>query len=102
MGQMSENKAKLKAVMELEASAGWAHAKATVQDDILRAAYNIAESPNMTLDEINFRRGAMWAARRLLELPAALRLRLENDILMEAASSRVEGSTVEPPATAGM
>jgi hypothetical protein len=45
----------------------------------------------------------MWAARRLLELPMALRLRLENDVLMEAAMSKEPtGSTIEPPATAGM
>jgi hypothetical protein len=102
MGQMKPKDA-LKAVQELEASAGWAYAKQAMQDDILRAAYNIAESPNMTLEEINFRRGAMWAARRLLELPVALRLRLENDVLMEAAMSKeAPGSTIEPPATAGM
>jgi hypothetical protein len=91
----------LKAIIELENSSGWAYAKQAMQDDILRAAYNIAESPNMTLEEINFRRGAMWAARRLLELPTALRLRLENDVLMEAAMSKNEGSITEPPATAG-
>jgi hypothetical protein len=91
----------LKAIIELENSSGWAYAKQAMQDDILRAAYNIAESPNMTLEEINFRRGAMWAARRLLELPTALRLRLENDVLMEAAMSKNESSITEPPATAG-
>ena len=91
----------LKAIIELENSSGWAYAKQAMQDDILRAAYNIAESPNMTLEEINFRRGAMWAARRLLELPTALRLRLEKDVLMEAAMSKNESSITEPPATAG-
>lgn len=100
MGQMKPKEA-LKAVTELEASAGWAYAKQAMESDVLQAAFNIAESPNMTLEEIHFRRGAMWAARRLLKLPEALRLRLENDLLMEAASSAAKGNIVEPPATAG-
>lgn len=73
---------------------------AQMKEDIMRAAYNIAESPNMTIEEINFRRGAMWAARRLLELPTALRLRLENDLLMEAAVAK-ERTPQTPPASAG-
>lgn len=89
-----------KAITELEKSKGWVYMHAQMQDDILRAAYKIAESPSMTIEEINFRRGAMWAARRLLELPTALRLRLENELLMEAAITK-EGSPQTPPATAG-
>lgn len=88
------------ALTELERHPGWLYAQSHMQDDIVRAAYKLAESPNLSMEEIHFRRGAMWAARRLLELPTALRLRLENELLMEAAMKR-ESSSQTPPATAG-
>lgn len=39
----------------------------------------------MPLDEIHFRRGAMWAARKFLELPNQVEAILKNELLMDAA-----------------
>jgi hypothetical protein len=88
------------ALVELENGPGWAYIHEHMKDDIVRAAYKLSEAPNLSIEEIHFRRGAMWAARRLIELPTALRLRLENELLMEAAM-RKESSSQTPPATAG-
>jgi hypothetical protein len=43
----------------------------------------IAETPTMHIDEINFRRGAIFSAQRLLELPTRLAVKLENEIVMD-------------------
>jgi hypothetical protein len=42
----------------------------------------IAETPNMELEEINFRRGSIWAAKRMLELPVRLRQKLEAEVAL--------------------
>lgn len=70
---------KLKAVDSLSSSKGWAVMKEVMEAEVLQAAMAIAETPNMPLDEINFRRGAIWAANRMLELPSRLRMKLESE-----------------------
>jgi hypothetical protein len=67
----------LKSLDDLEASKGWTILRSTMEREVVQAAMAIAQSPTMSLDEINFRRGAIWAAQQLLELPSRLRLRLE-------------------------
>jgi hypothetical protein len=42
----------------------------------------IADNPNMTLDEINFRRGSIWAAKRMLEMPHRLEMKLNSEIAL--------------------
>ena len=49
--------AKLKAIKELTGSKGWAVLLDVMNDEILASAMSIAESANMDLTEINFRRG---------------------------------------------
>ena len=51
-------------VQELMKSAGWGIIQQKMQEEILSAAYQMAENKMLTIDEINFRRGAMFAARR--------------------------------------
>jgi hypothetical protein len=67
----------LKALDDLEASKGWTILRSTMEREVVQAAMAIAQSPQMPLDEINFRRGAIWAAQQLLDLPTRLRLRLQ-------------------------
>ena len=45
----------------------------------------MAENKMLTIDEINFRQGAMFAARRLVELLKNLDMLLDNEILMESS-----------------
>ena len=88
---------KLKAVDSLSSSKGWLVLKEVMEAEVLQAAMAIAETPNMPLDEINFRRGSIWAANRMLELPSRLRMKLES----ESALLDVEPKISKNPATAG-
>lgn len=70
---------KMKAVDALTKSKGWAVVQEVMEQEILQAAMAIAETANMPIDEINFRRGAIWAGNRMLELPQRLRMKLESE-----------------------
>lgn len=71
---------------ELMSSNGWGILQRKMQDEILSAAYQLAENKQLSVDEINFRRGAMWAARRMIELPTNMKMLIDNELLMEAAT----------------
>ncbi len=79
------NKDAHKSLTSLARSNGWDYIKQVMNDEILASAYHLAESPDMTAKEIDFRRGAIWAARQLLTMPEKLLLRLENDIMLDEA-----------------
>lgn len=70
---------------ELLSSNGWGIIQQKMNDEILSAAYQLSENKGMTVDEIHFRRGAMWAARRMLELPTNMKMLIDNELLMDAA-----------------
>lgn len=71
---------------ELLSSNGWGVLQRKMQDEILTAAYQLADNKQLSVDEINFRRGAMWAARRMIELPTNMKMLIDNELLMEAAT----------------
>lgn len=75
----------LRALRELSKSRGWAILMETAKEDILAAAIGMSDNPVMTEKEIDFRRGAISAARNFVNVPAALISRLENEILMASA-----------------
>lgn len=78
------------ALNALERSKGWKYLREVMEEEVLAAAMAIADTPNMPVDEINFRRGSIWAAKSLLDLPQKLKLRLENEIALSEDDS---GST---------
>ena len=51
----------------------------------------------MSVDEINWRRGALWASRKLVEMPNVLEIKLKNDLafatLDETEKDKVKGSS---------
>tara|TARA_R110000822_G_scaffold51009_7_gene132836 strand:- start:212 stop:502 length:291 start_codon:yes stop_codon:yes gene_type:complete len=71
---------------ELLNSSGWEVLKEEMKNSILQAAFQISDNANMPVDEINFRRGTIWAARKFVELPSSIHQLLSNDILMDAAN----------------
>ena len=79
---MSTAQAQLNSIDQLTKSKGWAVVEEVMKEEIVSSAMSIADNPNMTLDEINFRRGSIWAAKRLLELPERLSAKLESDIAL--------------------
>ena len=66
-------KSDLKAIEALEATRGWKVVREIMEKEIVQSAMSIADNPRMTLDEINFRRGSIFAAKALLEMPQRLR-----------------------------
>lgn len=81
-------KAKLKALQSLMSSKGWTVLNEVMNDEILASAMSIADTPNMDLQEINFRRGSIWAAKRMLELPVRLQAKLESEIALSNTDDR--------------
>jgi hypothetical protein len=79
---MINPKNQLDSINQLTKSKGWKVIDEVMKEEIVSSAMAIADNPNMTLDEINFRRGSIWAARRLLELPERLSAKLESDIAL--------------------
>ena len=82
--------AALKAIESLERSKGWVYVKEVMAQEIMSAAHQIAEHRKMEIEEINFRRGAIWAAQRLLDLPDRLKLRRENEVALNSAKAEPE------------
>tara|TARA_R110002153_G_scaffold4714_1_gene22214 strand:- start:473 stop:742 length:270 start_codon:yes stop_codon:yes gene_type:complete len=75
-------KAELSAIEALEKSKGWIVLRKVMEDEIVSAAMAIAENPNMSLDEINFRRGSIFAAKALLDMPTRLKSKLYGEVAL--------------------
>jgi hypothetical protein len=84
-------KARVKHLRALLDSRGWAILHEVMQEEVVSAAMAIASSANMSIDEINFRRGSIWAAKQLDSLPQTLLARAESDLALATAM------TVAPP-----
>jgi hypothetical protein len=80
----------IKAIDSLRNGKGWGYLKSIMQDEIIRAAYQMADNPNMTEKEVDFRRGAMWASRQLIDLPDKLFARLEGEVALNSAKADKE------------
>lgn len=72
----------IQAIDALRKSKGWQIVHRTMQDEIVAAAMQIADTPHMTQQEVDFRRGAIFAAKQLLELPQKLQNRLEAERML--------------------
>ena len=68
------SKRELKLILDLEKSDAWQYLTKIMQDEIVQAAMQMGEDASMTFDEVNFRRGAIWAANRMLEMPNRIKL----------------------------
>lgn len=74
--------AKLKAIDDLLNSKGWSIVLEIMHEEIVQSAMAIAEGQKMELDEINFRRGSIWAAKQFLEMPVRLRQKVQADVAL--------------------
>lgn len=79
-------KQKQVAVDAMLKSKGWQVIKDEMEKSILQAAYQLCDGPAMPIEEVHFRRGSMWAARKFVDLPDVVSQVLNNDILMDAAN----------------
>lgn len=78
----------LKAVLDLQKSLGWHILAEVMNQEVVAAAMAIADNPKMTLDEINFRRGTIWAAKQLIDLPVKIQLKLENELALSSKDDK--------------
>jgi len=67
-------------------SKGWQVIQEEMENSILQAAYQLCDGPAMSIEEVHFRRGSMWAARKFVDLPSMVSQVLSNNILMDAAN----------------
>lgn len=81
-------KRKIKDIIELSESKGWSHVNEVMRDEILQLALMIARNKEMSAQEIDFNRGAIWAAEQMLNLPERLIRKLEGELSLEEATSR--------------
>lgn len=68
-------------------SRAWAYMREIMEKEIVIAAKGMGGNPTMTIEEIHFRRGSIWTAEQLLEMPEKLLSRLETDLVLQAATS---------------
>jgi hypothetical protein len=92
---MTENQAlalesDLRALRELKGSRGWVILMDAVKDDVFSACLQMADNPVMTEKEIDFRRGAISAARNFVNSIDALISRAENEILLASATQQTQ------------
>lgn len=88
--------ADLDAISDLMKSRGWQLLTDVITTDIVEAAKQFAVNPLMTEKEIDFRRGAMYAAMNFLDVPKKLRAKFEAAALLDHANE-----LANTPATAG-
>ena len=89
----------LKLVKELKESDGWKYLETVMQTEIIQASCAISDVILLALEVYQYRRGAIWAARKLVELPDALQRKLEDEVRMEALQDE-DGNIVGMDASA--
>ena len=87
------DKTDIKAVHDLKNSRGWEILKEVMEQEILSAAMQIGESPTMDINEVNFRRGSIWVANRMLEMPDRMIAKLEASIALNEDDKPISSDT---------
>jgi hypothetical protein len=57
-----------------------------MEQEILQLARNMANTPEMTMQQMDFQRGAIWAAEQLLNVPERLIHKLQGELALEDAT----------------
>ena len=82
--KIRETKEKLALIKRLKKDDAWKFLQEIMKEEILTAAYNLSSDPKTSVDELNWRRGALWASKKLIEMPSVLEVKLENDLMMQS------------------
>lgn len=83
-------KSRIAALEQLQKTKGWQILQGTMEREIVAAAMQIAEHPNMTQQEVDFRRGAIWAAKQLLNLPDRISNQLQTELALSPRDDKDE------------
>lgn len=79
---------KLKAIKSLLDSDGWRLLVGVLDEELIAASLDLASNPRLTPDEIQYKRGAVWAASKLPTIPQRLLAAYENELLMQQINER--------------
>lgn len=88
----------IKVIEELRQHPGWTYMRSIMEHEMKQGVSALCSSANMPETEMHFRRGALWAAEKMINLPENLELRLRNDLLIEESMPATAGT--QPSATA--
>jgi hypothetical protein len=88
---MQSVKQQIKTLIQLSESNGWATVNEVMKDEILQLALLMARSKEMSQQEMDFNRGAIWAAEQMLNLPARLIHKLEGDLSLDETTDFRQG-----------
>lgn len=78
----------IKAVKALIESDGWRLLSQKLSEELVTASLSMAQNPRLSHDEIQYQRGAIWAASNLPGIPARMLASLENELLMQQINER--------------
>ena len=81
--KVRETKEKLALIKRLKKDDAWKFLQRVMEEEITQAAYNLSSDPKLSIDELHWRRGALWASKKLIEMPSVLEVKLENDLMMQ-------------------
>lgn len=88
--QMEALSGKLRSLKELKNSHGWAILMEEVKADVLAACLAMADNPVMTEKEVDFRRGAIAAARNFVNVLDILINRSESELSLASADKQTQ------------
>lgn len=74
----------------------WQFLRSILEREIVAAARAMSAPKPMSSDDMNYRRGAMWAAEQLVSLPERILMQLNNTLLIKEATAKTPN-----PAEAG-
>ena len=77
----------LRVLDELIDSPAWNLLKDQMNKDILMAAYQLSDNAPVTVDELHFKRGAIWAGRRMIDMPEQMKTMINNELIMQMAQA---------------
>jgi len=86
--EIHDSELTLKSLKEIKHSRGWSVITETIKDDLLSACLQLADNPVMTEKEIDFRRGAISAARNFVNVLDLLIARTESEVLIASAEKQ--------------
>jgi len=64
-------------------SNAWTILRDEMEEAILQSAYQLADNKPLTLEELHFRRGALYAAKKFLDLPEQLVMKAQNELALQ-------------------
>lgn len=85
------SKAQIKELMGLSESKGWATVNEIMKEEMLQLALMMARTKEMSQQEMDFNRGAIWAAEQMLNLPVRLIHKLEGELSLDQTQDFRQG-----------